>query len=106
MFEKIFENIDDVSSPGSVGETGRLDFKRLEKHVSKSPVYQYSGSLTTPPCSEGIAWNVLSKPVFIDVKTFLKVKKVIKFNARYTQNIPGQINLLDNARKVLDGAGK
>lgn len=24
--------------------------------------YRFGGSLTTPPCSEGVAWNVMSKP--------------------------------------------
>lgn len=44
----------------------------------------------------------MQDPVHIGLETFLKVKKVLKFNARYTQNVPGGINLLDNARNVLD----
>jgi len=29
----------------------------------ESPLYQFSGSLTTPPCSEGVNWNVLTQKI-------------------------------------------
>jgi carbonic anhydrase len=103
LLQHVFEKIDEIKKPGTITETGPLDFKELARHLSCSTVYQYGGSLTTPPCTEGIAWNVVKEPIYLDVKTYKKVKKVVKFNARYTQNKPANINLLDNARNVLDG---
>ena len=32
----------------------------------KRSYYRYAGSLTTPPCSEGIQWYVLKKPIELD----------------------------------------
>ena len=37
----------------------------------------------------------------IDLATWLAVKKVIKFNARYSQDKLGNINLLENAAHEL-----
>uniref|UniRef100_L2GBZ8 Carbonic anhydrase n=1 Tax=Colletotrichum fructicola (strain Nara gc5) TaxID=1213859 RepID=L2GBZ8_COLFN len=63
---------------------------------------EYSGSLTTPPCTEGIAWNVVAEPLTVDDVTFRAAKRVMKFNSRYTQNVPGQKNLLDHSRVMLN----
>lgn len=98
-------NVDEIPAAGDVTTTAPLDFSRLQRHISKSDVFSYAGSLTTPPCDEGVDFNVVAEPVFVDVATFRAVKSVLKFNSRYTQNVPGQINLLDNARDALDSEG-
>lgn len=89
--------MEDITIPGDESLTGPLDFGDLESHIRSSDIFQYSGSLTTPPCTEGLAWNVVRSPIHVDVSTFRRAKSVIKFNSRYTQNAPGQINLLSSA---------
>jgi carbonic anhydrase len=47
--------------------------------------YTYSGSLTTPPCSEGVTWYVNKNPQEVSVHQFLKLREVMGFNSRFTQ---------------------
>lgn len=64
-------------------------------HFAANEIYHYTGSLTTPPCTEGVAWYISSKPLPLSVQSYNALKKVIKFNSRYTQNSPGKGNLLE-----------
>jgi carbonic anhydrase len=100
LLTAVIENIDDVREPGSVTKTGALNFEELIKAVETKPLFQYTGSLTTPPCAEGLIFLVLEEPLPINVKTFNTLKSVIKFNARYSQNSLGETNLLDVAAKL------
>lgn len=94
LFDSVFAHIDAISSPGTFTETGPLDFTRLVKHFNSHGAYSYNGSLTTPPCSENVAWYISTEPLKLNVQTYNAVKKVVKFNARYTQNNLGSPNLL------------
>lgn len=49
-----------------------------------------------------MSWTVSCAPLTVDVGTFNAFKKIMKFNARYTQNAPGEINLLENIAHELD----
>jgi len=59
-----------------------------------SIVCSYHGSLTTPPCTEGVEWLVSRAAIPISVKDLKRVKKIVRFNARPTQNRPGGKNVL------------
>jgi carbonic anhydrase len=47
--------------------------------------FRYSGSLTTPPCSEKVNWLVLQKPVHFSEAQIAKIHHIIGKNARPAQ---------------------
>lgn len=47
--------------------------------------FRYAGSLTTPPCSEGVRWMVLSEPMTISDEDMARFNDIVRFNARPAQ---------------------
>jgi carbonic anhydrase len=47
--------------------------------------YKFMGSLTTPPCSEGVQWQVLKQPVEVSRDQIRMFQKLYKANARPIQ---------------------
>lgn len=41
---------------------GTFDFEEINARTH-SRYYRYVGSLTTPPCKEGVIWNILGKVI-------------------------------------------
>jgi len=56
--------------------------------------YTFSGSLTTPPCTEDVTWFVLKNPVTVSAAEIKQFSQVYRHNARPTQPL--------NARTVLE----
>lgn len=48
--------------------------------------YTYMGSLTTPPCSEGVLWLVFNTPLMVSHEQVASFARVYKMNARPTQS--------------------
>jgi carbonic anhydrase len=46
---------------------------------------RYAGSLTTPPCSEGVRWFVLLTPMTVSNEDMARVAERLRFNARPVQ---------------------
>ena len=83
-------NINRVASPGTSTPTGPLNLEEIVEYVRTKHFYEYSGSLTTPPCTEGITWMVGTEPLSLDVNTYNSLKATVKYNSRITQSAPGQ----------------
>lgn len=52
--------------------------------------YRFKGSLTTPPCSEEVSWQVLKQPVEISKAQLKAFRKLYKMNARPVQPLNGR----------------
>lgn len=57
---------------------------------STTAYYTFSGSLTTPPCTEGVTWYVLRKPATASAGQLAAFAKRYPHNARPTQPLDGR----------------
>jgi carbonic anhydrase len=53
--------------------------------------YTYMGSLTTPPCSEGVLWMVMKTPVQLSAEQLAIFTRLYPMNARPIQSAGGRI---------------
>ncbi|TID14418.1 alpha carbonic anhydrase [Venturia nashicola] len=103
LVSELAKEVRKISEPGSITETGPLDMAAIIKHLETTALRQYSGSLTTPPCKEGITFLIAEQPLPIDPLSFNSMKKVLKFNSRFTQGSLGEPNLIEKALKGSEG---
>ncbi|MCA1978296.1 MAG: carbonic anhydrase family protein [Thiobacillus sp.] len=52
--------------------------------------YHFMGSLTTPPCSEGVSWYVLTTPVELSRAQLAEFRTLYQHNARPVQPLNGR----------------
>jgi carbonic anhydrase len=53
--------------------------------------YTYMGSLTTPPCSEGVLWMVMKQPASMSRDQVAVFSKLYPMNARPIQSVAGRL---------------
>jgi len=58
--------------------------------ANKAAYYTFMGSLTTPPCSEGVTWFVLKARTTISKDELASFGKLYPMNARPTQGLNGR----------------
>lgn len=53
--------------------------------------FNYAGSLTTPPCTEGVDWHVLTTPIEASAEQITQFEALYSGNARTTQDLNGRV---------------
>ena len=76
---------------GQVDLENQLDLTKLLPR--DQAYYRFNGSLTTPPCSEGVTWLVMKNPIEISSEQLAQFTALYNGNNRPTQTI--------NARPIL-----
>jgi carbonic anhydrase len=59
--------------------------------------HRYQGSLTTPPCSEGVNWVVMNDPIEVSAEQIEKFSAIVGKNARPVQPLNGRRPLAGRA---------
>jgi hypothetical protein len=108
IFSAVLSAISSIPSPGSTtelppsSENPAFDPVPLTTAIQSMSFYAYSGSLTTPPCAEGVTFLIATEPLPMGVETYNSMKKVVKFNSRFGQNGLGEQNLLEVSKLGLE----
>ncbi len=84
LIEEIWKQIPDVGVTNKVSDhlinaSGFLP--------NNKAYYSYSGSLTTPPCSEGVKWNLFVEPITASEEQIETFAKIYQVDARPLQPI-------------------
>lgn len=64
--------------------------KLVAPNTGKAARYSYGGSLTTPPCTEGVQFNIYSKPIELSAGQIAAYKSVHNNNDRPVQSRNGR----------------
>lgn len=78
------------------GEGKELDLDHVEVNVAdllpaNHKYYTFAGSLTTPPCTEGVTWYVLETPVSLSKAQIDKFAGIYPLNERPIQPLDGRV---------------
>jgi len=62
--------------------TVNLNLSKIINPLMDSKIYEYEGSLTTPPCTEGVTWKVFKKHIIIPREDIQNFQEIYNFNYR------------------------
>jgi len=88
LIDTVWKNIPHEKGKEATVANASIDVTKLLP--DKRDYYTFQGSLTTPPCSEGVTWFVLKAPVKIAQAEVAAFAKIYPHNARPVQPLNGR----------------
>lgn len=83
--QKMLDNVSD--SINEINESRGINISAAYLLPRNHQFFYYSGSLTTPPCSENVNWFVMKKPMTVSSEQVNRFVKLIGKNARPLQGM-------------------
>ena len=83
------------SIPGEPAQINTVILNAFDLLPSVKYTYRYNGSLTTPPCLEGVKWFVLTTPIEMSQSQIAAFKAILSGNNRPVQPLNGRELLVD-----------
>lgn len=94
-YAPVFNNMPaQASDPAAVGG---VTINAADLLPGERTYYRYNGSLTTPPCSEGVQWLLMNTPVEISPAEVSAFQAIFAHNARPVQPLNGRTFLQTSA---------
>lgn len=85
--------IDELPTPAEAGQTVKAesDVNPAALLPKNREHYAFTGSLTTPPCSEGVKWIVMRDNIFASNKTIARMHAILGGNNRPVNPLNGRL---------------
>ena len=94
-FASIWENLpSEESEPIATDATANAIDMLPEEQV----IYRYNGSLTTPPCSEGVLWSVMEQPIEMSAEQIAAFTDIFEISNRPVQPLHERVLHIDETR--------
>jgi carbonic anhydrase len=88
VIEGIWQN---VPAAGSTKDVVGVELNAADLLPASLDYYKYEGSLTSPPCTEGVAWHVLKEPIELSEVQLTAFQSVFPVNARPVQPLNDRV---------------
>jgi carbonic anhydrase len=83
LLQEIWDHIPGVEHVVSESEEASIQPEDLLP--ADKAYYRYAGSLTTPPCTEGVRWHVMHEPIEVSAAQIEEFRSIFPLNARPLQ---------------------